>query len=196
MKNLIKTLLLGVAVTLTGITHAQELRKDLDSFSKITVSPKINLVLNKGNRESIRIKYSNVSPDKINVEVSRNRLRIYLDDARLVERQKRNHNENYSSTKGAYHDAIITAYVTYVDLKVLDVRGEEEVTCDGPIDTKRFKLKIYGEAEVSLASLQAGKFKAVLYGENKLRIKEGQTGHQRYRIYGVNKIDNHALARA
>ena len=193
MKNSIKSLFLGAAVILTTFVNAQELQKDLNSFDKIILSPKINLVLLKGDKESIRIRYANVSPDKINIEVSNNRLRIYLDDARLVEKQKKTHDENYSSKSSIYHDAMITAYVTYRELKVLDVRGEEEVTCDGAINSETFKLKAYGEADITLASLHTKKFKAVLYGENKLKIKEGQTGHQRYRLYGENKIDTRAV---
>ena len=194
MKNLMKFLFLSATLSLTTLTQAQELQKNLDSFNKIIVSPKINLVLQKGEQESIRIRYSNVSPDKINIEVSNNRLRIYLDDARIVEKHRKTHSENYSSNMSIYHDAIITAYVTYVELKVLDIRGEEEVTCDGMIDSEKFKLKAYGEADITLASVHTRKFKAVLYGENKLKIKNGQTRHQRYRLYGENKIDTQALS--
>ncbi|MEK6780395.1 MAG: head GIN domain-containing protein [Bacteroidota bacterium] len=193
MKNHSKSLLLCMTIALSGFAQAQELQKKLDVFDKIIVSPKINLVLQKGDQESIRIKYSNVSSDKINIEVSNNRLRIYLDDARIVDKHKRMHDENYSSNVSIYHDAVVTAYVTYRELKVLDVRGEEEVTCDGAINSEKFKLKAYGEAEINLVSLHTKKFKAVLYGENKLTIKEGQTGHQRYRLYGENKIDTRAL---
>ena len=179
---------------LSAMVNAQEIQKDLNAFDKIILSPKINLILQKGDKESIRIKYSNVSSDKINIEVSNNRLRIYLDDARLVEKQKKTHDENYSFKASIYRDAVITAYVTYRELKVLDVRGEEEVTCDGAINNENFKLKAYGEVEITLASLHTKKFKAVLYGENKLKIKEGQAGHQRYRLYGENKIDTQALS--
>ena len=193
MKNSLKPLFLGAAIILTTFVSAQELQKDLNSFDKIILSPKINLVLQKGDKESIRIKYSNVALDKINIEVSNNRLRIYLDDARLVEKQKKTHDENYSSKSSIYHDAVITAYVTYRELKVLDVRGEEEVTCDGAIANEKFKLKAYGEVEITLASLHTKNFKAVLYGENKLKIKEGQASHQRYRLYGENKIDTRAF---
>ena len=97
-----------------------------------------------------------------------------MDDARILDKHKRTHDESYSANISIYRDAVITAYVTYRELKVLDVRGEEEVSCDSSIDTE--------------------KFKAVLYGENKLKIKEGQTGHQRYRLYGANKIDTRSLS--
>lgn len=194
MKNPLKYQIICLSFAITGFAQAQEFQKKLDEFDKIVVSPKINLVLQKGDHESILIKYSNISPDKINIHINNSRLRIYLDDARFVVKKKKTHDENYTSKVNGYRDASVTAYVTYRELKVLDVRGEEEVTCIDAIKSEKFKLKIYGEAEVNLASLHTKRFKAVLYGENKLTIKEGQTGHQRYRIYGVNKIDTHALA--
>ena len=193
MKNTLKYQLLCLTLTLAGLAHGQEFQKKLDEFDKIVVSPKINLVLQKGDQESIQIKYSNISPDKINIDINNGRLRIYLDDARFVVKKKKTHDESFTSHVSAYRDAVVTAYVTYRELRVLDVRGEEEVTCVDAIDSEKFKLKVYGEAKINLASVHTKRFKAVLYGENKLTIKEGQTGHQRYRIYGVNKIDTHAL---
>jgi len=194
MKNLAKSSLFISLLIIAMSTQAQEITKNLDSFDKIIVSPKINLILKKGDQESILIKYSNVASDKINIKLTGSTLRIYLTDARIVEKQKKAREENYSSSVSIYRDAVVTAYVTYVELKVLDIRGEEEVTCDGAIDSDKFKLKAYGEAEIALASIHTKKFKAVLYGENKLTIKDGQTGHQRYRLYGENKIDTRAFS--
>ena len=68
MKNFQKSLLFSTALMLSGLTRAQEIQKKLDPFDKIIVSPKINLVLQKGEQESILIKYSNVTADKINIE--------------------------------------------------------------------------------------------------------------------------------
>jgi hypothetical protein len=194
MKNLSKSSLLCAILALAASARGQEITKKLDAFDKIVVSPKINLVLQKGDQESIRITYSNIPSNKINIELNNNRLKIYLDDARLVDKRKKNRDENYSCNVSVYRDAVVTAFVTYRELRVLDVRGEEEVTCDGAINSEKFKLKAYGEAEINLASLHTKKFKAVMYGENKLTIKEGQTGHQRYRLYGENKIDTRALS--
>lgn len=194
MKNFAKSLLFSALLVIAGSSKGQEITKKLDSFDKIIVSPKINLILKKGDEESIQIKYSNVTSDKINIRQTGSTLRIYLDDSRIVDKHKKTRDENYSSNVSIYKNAVVTAYVTYTELKVLDVRGEEEVTCDGALDSDKFKIKAYGEAEITLASLHTKKFKAVLYGENKLMIRDGQTGHQRYRLYGENKIDTRAFS--
>ena len=71
---------LSVIALLTLVSHfvlAQEISQDLKSFSKVIVSPKINLILEQGDHENIRLTYSNVSADKINIIVQGNTLRVY-----------------------------------------------------------------------------------------------------------------------
>ena len=192
MKKIACTLILIAFSISINFSFAQEFEKELGSFDKIIVSPKINLILEKGDRESIRIKSSHIEPGKINVEVINNKLHLYLEDARIVEKQERA--DEYHSKMSIYRDAEVTAYVTYTQLSGLEVRGEQEVTCLSTIDSEKFKLKVYGEAEITLESLTTQKFKAVVYGENKIKIKEGKADHQRYRLYGENKIDTRALS--
>ncbi|MDZ7648101.1 MAG: DUF2807 domain-containing protein [Cytophagales bacterium] len=147
-------LLLGIT------TSAQEFEKKLSSFDKITVSPKINLILTQGDTESIRMVYSNISSDKINVDVNGDELHLYLDDARITDKNERiNHNE-YESKVSVYRNAEVTAYVTYTQLKSLQVRGEQEVTCRGELTSEKFKLKAYGEAEITLESVTTEKIQA------------------------------------
>lgn len=185
-----KLLITALFMATCSIAIAQEevIRK-VPSFNKISVSPKINLVLEKGEKESVRISYSNINPGKIYVEVVGSKLRIYLENARLVDKRERSNSEYGNSKVSVYHDASITAYVTYRFLNELEMRGEETLTCDSAIEADKFKLKVYGEAEVNLASLKTHKFKASLYGVNNIKIKSGESAHQVYRLFGENKID-------
>ncbi len=194
MKKLRYALILTGFISSLNFSFAQEFEKELGSFDKIIVSPKINLILERGDRESIRIKSSNIEPGKINVEIINNKLHLYLDNARIVEKQERTN--EYHSKMSIYRDVEVTAYVTYIELSALEVRGEQEVTCLSSINSDKFKLKVYGETEITLESLTTQKFKAVVYGENKIKIKEGKADHQRYRLYGENKIDTRALSSA
>jgi hypothetical protein len=191
MNKLVLITLLTATCTLASAQ--EEVLRKVPSFDKISVSPKINLVLEKGEKESVRIKYSNIQPGKIYVEVVGNKLRIYLEDARLVDKRERRDSESGSSRVSVYHDASVTAYVTYRFLNALEMRGEETLTCDSEIEADKFKLKVYGEAEVNLASLKAHKFKASLYGVNNIKIKSGESAHQVYRLFGENKIDTRGL---
>lgn len=95
--------------------------------------------------------------------------------------------------KSMYSGAIVTAYVTYRELDLLEIRGEQELTCNDPIDSEQFTLRAYGENEVTLSSLRTDFFKAKLYGENRLSIRKGKATEQQYSLYGENRIDTRAL---
>jgi hypothetical protein len=188
-----KLLYLAVLVLIAATAHSQnqEFKRDLPSFDQIVVSPKINLILEAGDRESIRLQYARIDEGKINIEVTNGKLHLYLDNARIFEKQERTY--DYNSKMSIYRHAEVTAFVTYTYLKALEVRGEQEVTCLSRLENEKFKLKVYGEAEITLESLYTQKLKAVVYGENKIKIKEGRADHQRYRLYGENRINTRAL---
>ena len=80
MKKL--NLLLIVLIPAFGL-QAQEIKKDLKAFTRVIASPRVNVILTKGERESIRLVYDNVSESKINIEVRHKTLQIFLDNARL-----------------------------------------------------------------------------------------------------------------
>ena len=191
--NIIRKNLFTAALLILGVQLAmgqEEISRDLKSFSKVIVSPKINLILEKGDQESIRLAYSNVSPDKINIRVQGNTLRIYLDDAKVTEKLER---INPNEKRSIYRDATLTAYVTYKELEHLEIRGNQELTCNGPISAERFTLKAYGENEIRLASVKTDYMRTSLYGENDLKIKGGKAEYQKYKLFGENKIDTQEL---
>jgi len=188
--NMLRKTLFSTAIVLLALQFSfaqdQEISRDLKSFSKIVASPKVNLILEKGDQESIRLVYHNVSPDKINIQVKGNTLRIYLDDAKVTEKLER---INPAEKRSIYHDASLTAYVTYTELEHLEIRGNQELICNGPIEAERFTLKAYGENEIRLASVRTDYMRTSLYGENDLKIKGGKAEYQKYKLFGENKID-------
>jgi hypothetical protein len=176
---------------LTVLASGQEITKDLNHFTRVVASPRVNVILEKGDRESIRLVYNNVSEHNINIDVSGRTLRIYLDKARKVERMNPEANDGHR--RSMYEGATITAYVTYHELEMLEIRGNQELTCKDPIDTEVFTLRAYGENEINFASLKTGFFKAKLYGQNNLNVQKGRTLEQKYLLYGENKIDTKGL---
>lgn len=183
-----KKLSLLALMCIATLSSAQEIQKDLKHFTRIIASPRINLILNKGENESVRLIYQDIHEDKINIEVSGRTLRIFLDDARKVEKMKP-HERPHGPRESLYEGASITAYVTYRDLEMLEVRGNQELTCHDGIESEEFILRAYGENEITLSSLKTEYFKAKMYGENDLRIKKGKVMEQKYMLYGENKID-------
>lgn len=177
--------LMGVAFT----SSSQEITRQLRSFNKIVISPKINLVLTSGNAESVRIEYHHIEPGRINIELENEKLKIYLDDARLFEKEYSNEDGH---NRKQYDDATVTAYVTYRNLDLLEVRGDQNVEINH-LDTDEFHLRVYGEAEIRIDSLEAHSLKVVAYGENKIKFNGGRAKKQRYVLYGENKIDSRSL---
>jgi len=184
---MLKTLTV-IFTLLSAAASAQEITKDLKHFTRVVASPRINVILEKGDHESVRLVYRDVSENDININVSGRTLRIFLDKARKVERMDRQ-----DRRRTMYEGATITAYVTYKELETLEIRGNQELTCKDAIDTEVFTLRAYGENEINLASLKTGFFKAKLYGQNNLNVQKGRTLEQRYLLYGENKIDTKGM---
>ena len=172
-----------------NLTWSQELKRDLSPFEKIIASPKINVVLTKGTHESIRIAYENVAAGAINVIQTGKTLHVFLSQARYIEKRKRMYDNHEFRKASIYHDANVTAYITYQELKRLEIRGEQEVSGDTLIASDKFKIKAYGESEIYFAGLKTNKFKATLYGRNQLKIHSGSAESQKFILYGENRIN-------
>ncbi|ELR73925.1 hypothetical protein C900_00089 [Fulvivirga imtechensis AK7] len=189
MKSFILTTLVLISFLLVrpGL-RAQE--RQLPEFDKIVISPLIELVLIKGNSESIKLETSNMDTEKVNIEIKNKTLRIYLDKAKMkVKYRKRDENGvRHWTNKSMYPGVKVKAYVTFRELKKLQVRGEEAVTCNDIIDVDIFKLKVFGKSEVRLAAVQADVIKVSLYGENDLYIDSGRAAKQVYKGFGENKV--------
>jgi hypothetical protein len=187
IRTLLLLAILGIAI---HTTSAQEIQKSLEPFNRIVASPKINLVLKQGEKEEITLTYSNVSESDINIEVDGNTLRIYLDGSRMTEKLER---VSPHHKRSVYSDAVITAYVTFTNLEHLEIRGNQELVCTDTIESEKFKLKAYGENQITLAAVKSEYMKTQLYGENNLRIRGGQADYQKYKLYGENRIDTRGL---
>lgn len=189
----IKASLLAMAMLVGTWVLAQSEAIPLPSFDKIVASQFVRVILEQGEQESIRLEYSGVNPEDVNFRVRGKKLRIYLDDARLVEKQRTIYENGYRRKVSRYGNVQVTAYITYKTLRAIDIRGEQGLTCNGPIEADKFKLNVYGEHQVHIASVNAKKFKASIFGANNIMIKSGEAGHQVYRVFGENKIDTENL---
>ena len=192
-----KSLKIAIGVCLlilTGLARAQTPVQTLSSFDKIITSPYISVVLVAGEQEGIQLQYQNIEPEKVNYSVRHKTLRIYLDGARITVKQRKWREGNYTYKKPIYDkDVRVTAFVTYRQLNSLEIRGEEEITCQSELRSDAFRLRVYGQARVTLASLKTDTFKARLYGENRVTIQSGRADKQQYRIYGDNQLDTEKL---
>jgi hypothetical protein len=186
--------LLLISILSSAATFAQEINKELKPFTRIIASPRIHVILEKGDQENIRLVYQDVSESRINILVKGRTLHLFLDGARKVEKTVKDYDSEHGSSRhGIYEGASVTAFVTYKQLDMLEIRGNQELTCRGEIIAPEFLLRAYGENEITLASLETAYFKTALYGKNKLKINNGKVSKQKYNLYGENKIDTQGM---
>jgi hypothetical protein len=188
----ISLLLAAVILSLLGRAQSAETIR-VNPFEKIVISPRIHVVLTQGEKESVSLQCNGVSSKKVNVISRGDRLLIYLDHARYVEKKMRVVENSYTRKANRYEDVSVTAYITYRDLNSIEIRGEQDLICDNKLTTNKLKLIAYGKTEMYLDTLAVDKLKVKLYGENRLRINNGTVAHQVYRLYGKNRIDNQGL---
>ncbi len=184
MNKLFAILLIALAPSLV---NAQEsFTRETGDFDRLILSPHINLVLEAGNEPGVRIEYENVDRHEINVEVNGSTLRIYLENAKMVEKSER---VDYHYSRGIYEGAVVTAYVTFNTLEMLEIRGDQWVKVESPVNAGQFKLRIYGENDVTFDQVNAEYFKVSLFGENELTVKTGDVEYQKYTMYGENSVE-------
>lgn len=182
-------LYIAIAILSLGKIMAQSKTFSVTDFNKVIVSPHIQVKFIEGDVASVSIETSTVSMDKMNVEVEGKTLHLYLDDAKLVTKSERVENDKWKGKKSIYQGTIITAVVTYKNLKELSLRGEELFVCESFLDVKNFRLKIYGESQVYLNKVNIEDLRITIYGESYLEIKEGTVTHQKITAYGETTVN-------
>jgi hypothetical protein len=192
--SIIQLTMLVVLSVVYNYTSAQEIDKPLADFDKVKVSSHIRVVLTKGEQENLRLEYSGVTAEELNYKVEGSTLKIYLTGAELVDKYVTIRNGDQNHKESYYKNAKVTAYITYKELKSLELRGGEGAVCESPLSAKKFTLKLYGENEVNLADLHTKKLRGSFYGENRLKINSGSAVRQKFNLFGENYIQTQSLS--
>lgn len=187
-KSILFTLVIFAILCVPKHSSAQKVTQ-VDSFDKVIVSPHIEVILVKGNEESVKIDNAKVSEDKINIKIEGKTLRLYLDGAKTVTKQERISTDKWNGKRDIYNGTMARATITFKTLKTLSVRGEEIVRCETPIEQKDLKLTIYGESKVYFNSITTEDLTVTIYGESYLEIQGGDVGRQVYRAYGESEVN-------
>jgi ribosomal protein L31 len=166
----------------------------VNHFSKIIISPHIQVTFVQGDEEKVSIEKSSVSNDKINIEVSSKTLRMYLDDAKEVTKHETVDEGGQTVKRPIYKGTMVIATVTYKTLNDLSVRGEEVMLCKSLIKGDEFTLKLYGESHMVFNEVSLGNLNTKIYGESFLEIKSGSITDQKYTAYGESRINSLGIA--
>ncbi|MEM8525394.1 MAG: DUF2807 domain-containing protein [Bacteroidota bacterium] len=171
------------------ILSAQSKDIPTSSFDKVIISPNINVTLVKAEEASVRIDRHSIPLEKINVEVKGKTLRLFLEDAKITTKTRKERGRNYKMNLPIYKGGEVTATIFYTDLRKLSIRGEEEVVCESLVQGEKFKVKMYGEAQFIAKDIEVEKLKVALFGENYFEVKNGFAGTQTLRTFGENEVN-------
>ena len=150
----------------------------VNTFSKVIVSPHIEITFKEGPEEKVIIEKNTVSFDKLNIKVRNKKLYLYLDGARRLPKRK-----------GVYKKNVIKAIVVYKKLAGVTLRGNEIFKFKNNVQSKYFKLAVYGESKVYIDKLNLEKLKVSMYGNSFLEIKSGTIKNQKISSYGNSEIN-------
>lgn len=167
----------------------------VDHFTKVIVSPYVQVVFEQGESESVTINGMLVDSSKLHVEVHNKTLRIYLDGAKdLPKYEKRYNDHGYRETTRLYPNHAVIATVRYRTLKALSLRGEETQLCQSPLTANKFSLWVYGDSKVIFTEMHVRQLRAVIYGDGSVDVKSGKAEMQRFTAYGDGKINTTAIS--
>jgi hypothetical protein len=172
MKKSMVTLVWLIACTVFSFTaYAQNSEtRNLKSFSEVHVGGAFDVVLAKGDKESVNIESSTLELDKIETEVEGKSLKVRLK-------------------KGTYRNTgNIKIHITYRDLTAIHSSGSSNVVCNSPIQADDFQLHTSGSGKVKLASLTTNALDIHNSGSSNVDLA-GSAKRQNISISGSSKIN-------
>ncbi|MBU2927326.1 GIN domain-containing protein [Winogradskyella psychrotolerans] len=187
----IKYIALLILILISQMVLAQT-KQMVESFDKVIISPHIETTLVQGDEESVTILDNTEPEDKINIEVNKNTLRVYLDDAKETTKHEKVIIDGIERKMPIYKGKVLTILITYKSIETLSLRGEQRTFCQSLIEAEKFKLYIYGESQVTFNDVNIDTFNVDIYGESELIIKKGTTVKQNITAYGsgiINLVD-------
>ena len=168
--------------------NAQKIIKLDSDFDKIIVSPHIEAVFKKGNELSIDIVDINVPIEKFNYELYKGTLQVYLEGAKTYTKNKKIVIRNTERNVPLYKVRIAKVIITYTDVKIFSLRGEEKISFQTPLIQKECTLRIYGKSEVMINTLEVDRLDVSIYGDSLLNMETGSIKKQKITAYGASKV--------
>jgi hypothetical protein len=168
--------------------NAQKIIKLDSDFDKIIVSPHIEAVFKKGNELSIDIVDINVPIEKFNYELYKGTLQVYLEGAKTYTKNKKIVIRNTERNVPLYKGRIAKVIITYTDVKIFSLRGEEKISFQTPLIQKECTLRIYGKSEVMINTLEVDRLDVSIYGDSLLNMETGSIKKQKITAYGASKV--------
>ncbi|MBW1299071.1 GIN domain-containing protein [Aquimarina litoralis] len=184
LKYFLALIALSIAQLLAGQT-----KKDVATFDKVIISPHIEARFVESTEESVVIEESTEPEDKVNIEVNGNTLRVYLDDAKETTKHKTIVKNGVKRKVPIYKGKVLTITVHYKQLETLSVRGEQAAICESKLDTDTFRLRIFGESDITINEVDLKYLDVDIFGASTLKIKKGSIENQKITAFGESFSD-------
>jgi len=178
-----------ISVVSFYFSNAQSEIIKVSSFNEVIISPHIEVVFKRSDKESVVIERSKVDREKINVEIDKKSLHIYLNDAKVATKEEEVVINGMEQDRPIYNGTEVSIIVYYKNLEEVEIRSEEVINFEDEINTEDFDLDIYGSPKVYFEGITAEELKVAIYGESYLEIKAGKVDFQRYRCYGKSEVN-------
>lgn len=189
MKNRLPFLIALLTILSLPLSQAQEKTiSPTATFNKIIVSPHIEAVFVKGSSAKIEVEQINVPIEKFNFEISNKTLQVYLEGAKTVTKHKKYNHNGWKQRVPIYKNTVARVKITYVDVNVFSIRGEEKITFESPLEQAECTLRIYGESEVLVKQAKLDDLRIAIYGESHLVVDAGSITNQKITAYGSSKV--------
>lgn len=167
---------------------AQKTIKLESDFDKIIVSPHLEVIFKKGDTPTIEILDINIPMEKFRYELNKGTLQVYLEGAKTYTKNKKIVVRNTERKVPLYKGRVAKVIVTYTDVKIFSLRGEEKITFQTPLIQKECVLRIYGKSEVTINTVALDRLDVSIYGDSFLNIEKGNIKKQKITAYGASKV--------
>lgn len=167
-------LIFTILFLVVSIRVSAQDRRNLNSFSSLSVAEGIRVILEKGNKESCVIHSDNIDLEDIITEVSGNRLKIHLDDNRR------------------YRNVDVEIELTYVEITDINVSSGARISNQQPLKTSSLDISMSSGSHADL-EIEVNSLDARLSSAADLDLK-GSAANQDLNVSSAAKIDAYDLA--
>lgn len=130
-------------------------KREVSAFTEISLRINANVHLKQGNTQSVEVKCSQSTLEKLITEVSDRKLVIrYPNDSRFSK----------------WNPGTVDIYVTIPQVDALVISGSGSIVSDGRIESRILDATISGSGDIKLADLKAEKVSATLSGSGNIHL--------------------------
>ena len=158
MKTLKTSLMIVMFTFMATVLYAQTSEtRNVGSFNAAKTGGSWNVVLEKGDREEVRLETKNFDLSKVITEVKNNALHINLE-------------------KGNYKNVNFTVYVIYRDLESIKSGGSGNIRSNTDLVADKLEISMSGSGDGRFQNIRADKLIVSLSGSGNIDIAGGSVG--------------------